>query len=82
MHAAFALRHRQDVFHAAEQVIRIQYRVFGNTLETVGAVRADVAIGSHQYSYIAKETTYSTNGLRPVVVQRIATADFAHDRRG
>ena len=83
VHAAIAVRHRQEVLHAAEQVVGVEHGVFRHVPQSVGAVRADVAVGADQHAHVAEEGAHATDRLRAVVVQEVpAHSPSLADRRG
>ena len=69
VHAAVALRHGQEVLHAAEQVVGIEHGVFADAAEAVGAVRADVAVRADQHADVAEERADAADGFGAVVVE-------------
>ncbi len=82
VHAAVALRHRENVLHTAEQVVGVEHRVFGSRVGAHrGRMRADVAIGPHQHAdVLPKKLPHAADRLRPVVTERIVVAIFRDDR--
>ena len=63
MHAAIALRHGQEVLHAAEQIVGVEHGVFAHAAEAIGAVRADVGVGPHQDAGVAEERRDAADGF-------------------
>ena len=55
VHAAVALRHGQEVLHAAEQIVGVEHGVLADAPQAVGAVRADVAVGADEDADVAEE---------------------------
>ena len=82
VHAAVAVRHRQDVLHAAEQVVGVEHGVLGDAPQAVGPVRADVAVRADQHADVAEEAPHAADRLGPVVVEAVAVAVLDDDGRG
>ena len=83
VHAAVALRHRQEVLHAAEQVVGVEHGVFADAAEAVGAVGADVAVGADEDADVAEEGADAADGFGAVVVEAsmLIADSLRHDRR-
>ena len=71
VHAAVALRHGQEMLHAAEQVVGVEHGVFADAAEAVGAVRADVAVGADEHADVAEEGADAADGFGAVVVEAV-----------
>ena len=58
------MRHIQDLFNLAEQVVGIEYSILGNSLESVGPMGANVAVRSDKYPDAPKETPHPADRER------------------
>ena len=81
VHAAIALRHGQEVLHAAEQVVGVEHRVLADAPQAVRAVRADVAVGPQQHADVAEEGADAADGLGAVVVEASSGRGRGRGRR-
>jgi rRNA processing protein Gar1 len=59
MHAPIALRHRQKVPDAPQQIVGVKHRVFGDLPQPFRPVRPQIAVHSDKNADVAEETSHT-----------------------